>query len=411
MVLMQMHLRGFSQQTIPALFQGRSGSETCNLTAAKDIHLFTDQGRRMLDATAGNWRTNLGHADPYVSESIRWAVNLPLADRLDGQFRDLRDRLTRFVGPPCQLVFAESESHALIKALKIAAAYHRARKQGGRSLVIAANRSLGTGGRVRLVCESFPENSFLVAGRTVAEIEDLIALHGAESIAALLIEPLGAWAGLTVPTRDFCRAVSTLCAQHGILIICDESLSGFGRLGAATAAQRLGIAADILVLGDGLTNGELPLGAVLCREKIAAALHDAGSVRRAATSAAIGLDWRPDRATVAAALGTMLRHEELDLVGRVRELESYWSDCLESLAEAPMVTAVRSFGLAGAIELAPRPGTVGSRGQRLFQRCMEHGLLIDLRDDTALLAPPLIVTQDQIDDVIEKLSAGLRKLA
>ena len=237
-----------------------------------------------------------------------------------------------------------------------------------------------------------------------------MALHGAETIAAVIVEPLAGSTGVLVPPKGYLERLRAICDRHGILLIFDEVITAFGRLGTATAAERFGVTPDIITLAKGITNAAVPMGAVACRRGIYDAVTGAQG-EAAGIELFHGYTYSSHPLACAAALATLDLYRDEDLFGRARQLEGHWEAAVHDLAGEPHVIDVRNLGLVAGIELTPRPGAPGVRAQELFRSLFDTGLLVRATADIIALSPPLIVDTEQIDTMVAMLRAALRKLA
>lgn len=339
--------------------------------------------RKMFDATADDGRAGAGPRSPRIAATMG---QKRLAD-----VRVLQQRVGALLPTGLRdISFAASAAQALSNARKLARTYQAARKQAGRIHV--------------LICSGPPQSDYpraaldetdIFTGPALGDITTHLAALGPERVAALLVEPLNLFGGLLPPCSGYLRDMQRLAERAGVLLIFDETVTGLGRLGAATAAGRLHVTPDILVLGETLTNGVTPLGVLAMRAEFRGLL----------TQGAV-----PTPSAVTAALETLQIYDDEHLFQRAADLEPYWQYSVTCLADAPTVAEVRGIGLATAIALKPKPGAPGTRGRMLFQRCLDHGVCTRVCGDTLLLTPPLTISKDQIDDIIEKISAALRKI-
>lgn len=409
------------------------------LASAKDMHYFTPEGREILDGTAGLWCVNAGHARAKIVQAIQkqaavldygpsFQLGHPLAfefaHRLSAILPDGLDRI----------FFANSGSEAVDTALKIALAYQRAAGQGTRTRLIGRERGyhgvgfggLSVGGLVnnRRSFVQLPgvahlphtlsiENAAYSKGQPVwgahlaDELERIVALNGAETIAAVIVEPLAGSAGVLVPPIGYLERLLEITSKHGILLIFDEVITAFGRLGAATASERFGITPDIITMAKGLTNAAVPMGAVAARREIYDTIID---------SAAPGIElfhgytYSGHPLACAAGLATLDVYAEEGLFARARGLEVAWQEAVHSLRGVQHVIDIRNFGLVAAIELAPRADAPGDRGMECFHACFDRGLLVRVTGDVIALSPPLIVERAQIDFIVDTLGSVLKAL-
>ena len=412
------------------------------LAAAKDMHYTTADGRRVLDGTAGLWCVNAGHCrEPIVhaiqAEAARldyapgFQMGHPLAFRL-------AERLVAMA--PAGLdhaFFTNSGSEAVDTALKIALAYHRARGEPGRVRFVGRLRGyhgVGFGGisvggietnRAAFAGQLLPHVSHLphthdparnafsrgqpAHGAELADaLLDVIAEHGASTIAAVVVEPLAGSTGVLPPPVGYLERLRAICDAHGILLVFDEVITGFGRLGAAFAADRFGVTPDLLTVAKGLTNGAVPMGAALVRGAIHDAVLDG-------TPAGIeffhGYTYSGHPLACAAGLATLDLYAAEGLFARAAALAPYWEDAVHALRGRPHVVDVRSLGLVAGIELEPRPGEPGARAAEVFRACFEQGLLVRVTGDVIALSPPLVVERAHMDEMCDAIARVLRAVA
>jgi beta-alanine--pyruvate transaminase len=330
--------------------------------------------------------------------------------------------------------FCNSGSEAVDSALKIALAYQRAVGQGTRTRFIGRERGyhgvgfggISVGGMVanrRTFGPLLPGVDHLRhthgasapftrgQGETGADLADdlerLVALHGAETIAAVIVEPVAGSTGVLVPPKGYLERLREIATRHGILLIFDEVITGFGRLGAATAAEYFGVTPDLMSLAKGITNASVPMGAV------AAAAHVyEGVVNNAPAGIELfhGYTYSGHPLAAAAGLATLEVYAEEALFARAASLAPYWEDAVHSLKGAPHVIDIRNLGLVGAVELEPRDGAPGARAAEVFQRCFEKGVLVRYTGETIALSPPLIIDNSQIDEVVGILGEVIAKV-
>ncbi len=413
------------------------------LVAAQDMHYTSADGRRILDGTAGLWCVNAGHGREPIVRAIQlqaatldfaptFQMGHPLAFQLAARVAGLMpEGLDR-------VFFTNSGSESVDTALKIALAYWRAKCQGQRTRLIGRERGyhgvgfggISVGGIVtnrRAFGPGLPGTDHLphthdlarnafskgqpAHGADLADrLEAIIALHGADTIAAVIVEPLAGSTGVLVPPVGYLERLRAITAAHGILLIFDEVISGFGRLGAATAAERFGVTPDIICLAKGLTNAAVPMGAVAAARHV----HDA-IVNAPGDAPGIelfhGYTYSAHALACAAGIAAIDLYASEALFERARALEGHWEAALHALKGLPHVIDIRNFGLVAGIELAPRAGAPGARAMDLFRAMFDAGLLIRVTGDIIALSPPLIITADQIDELVTQLAAGLRQLA
>ena len=409
------------------------------LARAQDMHYFTPEGRPILDGTAGLWCVNAGHGRPRIVEAIRAAAGVldyaPSFQLSHPRAFELAQRLTGLLPEGFDhIFFGNSGSEAVDSALKIALAYQRAIGQGARTRLIGREKGYHGVGFGGISVGGLPNNrrAFTLLpgvdhirhtldpaqafsrgqpehGADLADdLERLVGLHGAETIAAVIVEPLAGSAGVLVPPKGYLERLRAICDRHGILLIFDEVITAFGRLGAATASERFGVTPDLITLAKGLTNAAVPMGAVGVTGKV----HDA-VVNHAAAGIELfhGYTYSAHPLAVAAAGAALETYAEEGLFARAAALEPIWEAALHALADAPYVIDIRNLGLVGAIELAPRDSAPGQRGAEMMQACFDAGVLIRVTGDTIALSPPLIVSADQIAEIMAAVRTALGGVA
>jgi len=393
-------------------------------------------GQQVMDGTAGLWCVNAGHGRAEIADAVhRQLMELDYAPPFQlghsGAF-ELAARLARIAPAGLDRVFfTNSGSESVDTALKIAFAYHRARGEGQRTRLIGRERGyhgvgfggISVGGLVNnrrmfptlsgvdhLSQTHLPKlNSFSVGmpehGAELAdELERLTMLHGGETIAAVVVEPVVGSGGVLPPPKGYLERLRAICDKHGILLIFDEVITGYGRVGAAFASQRLGVVPDIMTTAKGVTNGVLPMGAVFVKREI----HDAfmqGPPE--AIEFFHGYTYSGHPVACAAGLATLDIYEREGLLTRSLELEDVWAKSIHALRDSPHVTDIRNFGLMGAIDLAPRSGAPGARGYATLLGALSRGALVRASGDTIAFSPPLIVSADQITELFDTVGKVL----
>ena len=408
--------------------------------AAKDMHYTTADGRQVLDGTAGLWCCNAGHGRPKITEAIqKQAAELDYAPAFQmghpAAF-ELASRLVQLTPQGIDHVFfANSGSEAVDSALKIALAYHRARGEGQRFRLIGRERGyhgVGFGGisvggivsnrkmfgtlltgvdHIRHT-HDLSRNAFSRGlpehGAEYAEdLERVIALHDPSTIAAVIIEPIAGSTGVLLPPKGYLERIRAICDKHGILLIFDEVITGFGRLGAPFAADYFGVTPDMMTVAKGITSGVIPMGAVFAKKEI----YDAFMTGPEHLIELFhGYTYSANPVACAAALGTLDTYTEEGLLTRAADLASYWEDAVHSLKGLPHVIDIRNLGLIGAVELEPIAGQPTKRAFSAFLKAYEKGLLIRTTGDIIALSPPLIISKAQIDELITTLGDVLKTL-
>ncbi|HUP95389.1 MAG TPA: aspartate aminotransferase family protein [Burkholderiales bacterium] len=411
------------------------------LVSARDMHFVADDGRKILDGTSGLWCSNAGHCRPQITEAIRrQAGELDYSPGFQmghpGPFKVAERLKAMLPGDLDYSFFTNSGSESVDTALKIALAYHRARGEGTRRWLIGRERgyhganfggiSVGGipanrktfGSLVSNVdhlahTHNLSENSFsrgqpAWGAHLADELENrIVALHDASNIAAVIVEPMAGSAGVLIPPQGYLERLRAICDKHGILLIFDEVITGFGRLGASFATTLFGVVPDIICLAKGLTNAAVPMGAVAVRK------HIYEDMMAAAPENTIelfhGYTYSGHPLACAAALATLELFEEEALFDRARELAPYFEQAVHSLRELPHVIDVRNLGLVAGIELEPMAGKPTARAFEAFLRCFEKGVLVRTTADIIALSPPLIISKEQIDELVGTIADVLRE--
>ncbi len=405
------------------------------LASADGMHYTASDGRTVLDGTAGLWCVNAGHNRRPIVEAIQhaaatldFAPSFNLGHPLGFEAATaLAAILPEGLG---RIFFVNSGSEAVDTALKIAIAYQRAIGQGTRTRLIGRERGyhgvgfggISVGGIVNnrrvwpglpgvdhMRHTHLPENAFShgqpAHGADLADdLERLVALHGAETIAAVIVEPMAGSTGVLIPPQGYLQRLRDIATKHGILLIFDEVISGFGRLGAATAAELFGVTPDLMTLAKGLTNAAVPMGAVAASETVHAAVVDGAP---AGIELFHGYTYSGHPLAAAAAIATIKLYHDEGLFARAAALAPQWQAALHSLHGKPHVIDIRNLGLVGGIELACRPGAPGARAMQLFRKLFDTGLLVRVTGDIVALSPPLIVSEAQIDEIAERIGTAL----
>jgi beta-alanine--pyruvate transaminase len=412
------------------------------LARAEGMSYFTPEGREVLDATAGLWCCNAGHGRREITEAIqRQAAVLDFAPTFQLGHPlafEAAARLAEILPEGLDRIFwTNSGSESADTALKIALAYHKARGEGGRTRLIGRERGyhgVGFGGmsvggigpnRKQFGGALLPHVDHLPHTHGIEEnrwsrgqpgegaaradaLESLVALHGAETIAAVMVEPVAGSTGVLVPPRGYLERLRGICAKHGILLIFDEVITGFGRLGTPFGAERLGVVPDIMTMAKGLTNAAVPMGAVAVRDEIYRTVADGSP---GGIELFHGYTYSGHPLAAAAAIATMELHRSEDLPGRARAVEAEWQEAAHAMRGLPHVTDVRDFGLIAGIEMESRPGAAGQRALDVFRRCFDDGVLVRVTGDIVALSPPLIVERPHLDRIFGTLSDAIRAAA
>lgn len=409
------------------------------LESAEGMYYTASDGRQVLDGTAGLWCCNAGHGRREISEAVSkqiakmdFAPTFQMGHPLPFE---LAEKLAAISPEGLNRVFfTNSGSESADTALKIALAYQRAIGQGSRTRLIGrelAYHGVGFGGMsvggmannrrafgpmlpgvdhlphtLDLQRNAFSKGLPQHGVERADELERLVVLHGAENIAAVIVEPMSGSAGVILPPVGYLQRLREITAKHGILLIFDEVITGFGRVGEAFAAQRWGVTPDILTCAKGLTNGAIPMGAVLVADHLFDAFMKGPEN---VIEFFHGYTYSGHPVACAAALATQQIYQQENLFQKAIDLEPYWQEALFSLRDLPNVIDIRTVGLVAGIQFAAHADGVGKRGYEVFRECFEKGLLVRASGDTIALSPALIVEKAEIDQMMELLADGIRK--
>lgn len=411
------------------------------LVSADGMYYQSHDGRKILDGVAGLWCCNAGHNRRKIVEAIQnSAATLDFAPTFQmahPQAFTLASRLTALAPEGIDhAFFCNSGSEAVDSALKIALAYHRARGESSRTRFIGRERGyhgVGFGGISVGGILNNRKNFAMLPGvdhlrhthdparngfsrgqpdhgaEFADELERLVQLHDPSNIAAVIVEPVAGSTGVLLPPKGYLEKLRAICDQHGILLIFDEVITGFGRIGAAFAAQRFGVTPDLITAAKGVTNGSVPMGVVLAQGALYQTII--GSAPEHSIEFFHGYTYSAHPLACAAALATLETYDEEGLFERVTTIEDHWQERLHALKPIATIVDLRNLGLIGAVELAPRPGAPGRRAYDAFVRCFERGLLVRVTGDIIALSPPLIIEPDQIDQLFDILEQVLRETA
>jgi beta-alanine--pyruvate transaminase len=412
------------------------------LARAEGMHYWTPDGRQVIDGVAGLWCVNAGHGRreiaTAVAEQLTTMEYAPTFQMGHPIAFELASRLAELSPPGLDRVFfTNSGSESVDTALKIAIAYQRARGLAGKTRLIGREKGyhgVGFGGvsvggmvnnRKAFSSVMLPgvdhlphtldieHNAFSRGlpqwGKHLAdELERLIALHDASTIAAVIVEPISGSAGVILPPVGYLKRLREICDKNDILLIFDEVITGFGRTGKPFAAQTFDVTPDLMTTAKGLTNGAIPMGAVFAHRKV----HDAfmqGPERL--VELFHGYTYSAHPAACAAALATLDIYAKEDLLTRAASIAPLWENAVHALKGLPHVIDVRNFGLIGAVELEPRPGKPTARAFDVFLECFERGVMVRQTGETIALSPPLIIEPAHIEKIVEVLSAVIRDTA
>jgi beta-alanine--pyruvate transaminase len=412
------------------------------IARAKGMNYYTPEGRAVLDGTAGLWCTNAGHnRDPIVAAIRAQAAELDYAPAF--QFAhpkafELASRVAALApGALDYVFFTNSGSEAVDTALKIALAYHNVRGEGARTRLIGRERGyhgVGFGGiSVGGIVNNRKFFGTLLAGvdhlpatydrerqafskgepewgaHFADALEHIVALHDASTIAAVIVEPMAGSTGVLPAPKGYLQRLRAICDKYGLLLIFDEVITGFGRLGYAFAAERYGVEPDIMTFAKGITSGSVPMGGVIVRKPIYDAFMRGPEH---AIELFHGYTYSAHPLACAAALATLDLYREEGLFERARSLEPFWADAAMTLRGLPGVLDIRTVGLTAGIDLASRPDAFGRRAYEAMARAFhDESLLIRSTGDTIALTPPLIVSEQEVGEIFEKVARVIRAVA
>jgi beta-alanine--pyruvate transaminase len=409
------------------------------LARAQGMHYWTTDGRQILDGVAGLWCVNAGHGRREITEAVsRQIAEMDYAPPFQmghpGAF-ELANRVVDWLPEGLNHVFfTNSGSESVDTALKIALAYQRARGEGTRTRFIGRERGyhgvgfggISVGGMVNnrkwfgsqlpgvdhlphthdLAHNAYSRGEPEWGAHLADELERIVALHDASTIAAVIVEPVAGSTGVLLPPKGYLGRLREICSRHGILLIFDEVITGFGRLGAPFAADYFGVVPDMITMAKGLTNGAVPMGAVAARSDIYQAFMQGPDN---AIELFHGYTYSAHPVACAAGNATQEIYRRDGQLTRAAELADYWADAVHSLKGLPHVIDLRNLGLIGAVELEPIQGRPGARAFDAFLRAFEKGILIRVTGDIIALSPPLIIERPQVDELFGRLAEVLRE--
>ena len=409
------------------------------VVSAKDMHYTSDDGRQILDGISGLWCVSAGHRRQPIIDAVKAQL-----DELDyiaafqmahpKVFMAARKIVERAPAGLEHVFFTNSGSEAVDTALKIALAYWRAKGEGHRTVLVGRERGyhgVGFGGisvggippnrkvygsmlpRVDHLRHTFvPEHHAFVRGEPewgahlADELADrIVPLHDPSNVAAVIVEPVACSAGVFIPPKGYLKKLREICTKHGILLIFDEVITGFGRLGKNFAADYFDVVPDMITFAKNVTNATVPLGGVIVKKEIYDALMQGPEH---VIELFHGYTYSGHPLATAAALATLDLYRDEELFDRVTSLAPYIENAVHSLRETPNVVSIRNIGLIGAVELAPRAGAPGKRGYETFIECYKRGVLTRVSGDNLMLAPPFISERTHIDQMVETLGAAIR---
>lgn len=409
------------------------------MVRARDMYYEDSNGNRLMDGSAGLWCVNAGHYRESIAEAIQAQLKeLDFAHSFNAghpaAFNYAERLVAHFPDPLNHVFFTNSGSESVDTALKIALAYQKLRGQGSRTRLIGREKGyhgMGFGGvsvgglvknrqaygallpgvdHLRHTLEQernafsrgLPEHGVEFA----EDLERIVQLHGADTIAAVIVEPVAGAGGVILPAKGYLERLREICTQHGILLIFDEVITGFGRLGAMSAAEKFGVIPDIITTAKGITNATFPMGGVFVTSEIYQTFMSSGD---GGVEFAHGYTYSGHPVACAAGMATLDIYESEGLFDRVNAMGDHWMDSLLSLKDEPNVIDVRCLPLIGAVEVAARDGAPMERGGEIARRCYEKGLFARNIGDSIVLSPPLIISETQISEIVGIIAESIRE--
>jgi beta-alanine--pyruvate transaminase len=398
---------------------------------AEGVHYYTPDGRAVLDGASGLFTTPIGHGRREIAEAVyKQLLELDFVSsfqRSHPKAFEAADAVARLTPEGIDKVFfCSSGSEAVDTAMKIALAYHRARGQSSRTMFVSRERAyhgVGFGGvalsglvnnrrtfgpglpntvhmRHTHGSERFVKGEPEQGADLAEDLLRLINLHGAENIAACIVEPIAGSTGILVPPKGYLKRLREICSAHGVLLVFDEVITGFGRTGRAFASQSFGVKPDVITMAKAITNGVQPMSAVAVDNFIYKAIVEDSPNPKAANEFFHGYTWSAHPAACAAAIATIEIYEKERLFERANQMSAYFLEGMFSLKDIPIVTDIRGYGMAGGLDVAPSQ-IPGERGHTLQKKLYDNGLHVKTTGDTAIMAPPFVMTTDHIDQMID----------
>jgi beta-alanine--pyruvate transaminase len=407
------------------------------LARAEGMYYWTTDGQKILDGVAGLWCVNAGHGRKSIADAVaRQLMEMDYASSFQlghpAAF-EMAAALTAAAPPGFDYAFfTNSGSESVDSALKIALAYHRARGDGTRVRFVGRDRSyhgvgfggvsVGGIGKHRVAFgnllqhvshlpatydrsqQAYSHHQPAWGAHLADELERIVKLHDASTIAAVIVEPVAGSTGVLPPPKGYLERLRAICDTHGILLIFDEVITGFGRLGTMFAAEHYGVMPDMITCAKGLTNGTIPMGAVLAKP----AIYEAVTASSASgPELSHGYTYSGHPVACAAGLAALEIYRSEGLYQRSAEMAPYWEQAVHSLKGRPHVVDIRNAGLLAAVELEAVPGEVGKFAQEAHARCFEAGVMVRAVGESVVMSPPLVIERAQVDEIVGSLSEAL----
>lgn len=412
------------------------------MVSAKGVHYTDDHGRTLFDGASGLWTSPLGHGDPRIIEAIQkqYAVMdyVPAFQMAGSETFRLAKRITQYAPKDLgKVFFVNSGSEAVDTALKIALAYHRAMGHASRMRMIGRERAyhggcvggISVGGiptnrkmfgammmpgvdhlphTLNLSQMAFSRGQPTWGAHLADELERLVLLHDASNIAAVILEPMQGSTGVIVPPVGYLEKIREICTKHGILLIFDEVITGFGRLAANFGADRFGVKPDLITFAKAITNGVIPMGGVIVRDDIYEAITGIGGQEQF-IEFFHGFTYSGHPIATAAAHACLDIFETDDIMARTKILETVLENAVHALKGTPGILDIRNCGVSAAFDLEPIAGKPGLRGMQVLESCIEHGILVRITGDTIAMAPPFVATPVQVQSLVEIFGQVIKK--
>lgn len=410
---------------------------------AKGMYYTTVDDRQVIDAVAGLWCVNAGHGRQEIIDAVTQQMSemdyAPTFQMGHPLAFEAATRLAQIMPESMdRIFFTNSGSESVDTALKIALAYHRARGEGQRTRLIGRERGyhgVGFGGisvggivpnRKAFSANMIPGVDHMPAtlniekaayshgqpawgGHLADELEKIVALHDASTIAAVIVEPVSGSAGVLLPPQGYLKRLREICTKHGILLIFDEVITGFGRLGKATASEFFGVKPDLIAMAKAINNAAIPMGAVAAHRDIHDAIVHGGPAN--AIELFHGYTYSAHPAAAAACIATQDIYEREALFERAAAMAPKFEAAIHSLKGEPHVKDIRNLGMVGGVELESREGAPGTRAYDAFLKCFQNGVMVRFTGDILAFSPPLIIEESHIDEIFETVRKAIREVA
>ena len=407
---------------------------------AKGMYYTTVDDREVIDAVAGLWCVNAGHGRDEIANAVANQISqMDFAPTFQMGHPLAFEAATRVaeVMPAGmdRIFFANSGSEAVDSALKIALAYHRARGEGQRTRLIGRERGyhgVGFGGisvggivanrkafsanlipgvdhmpaTLSIENAAFSRGQPAWGGHLADELERILNLHDPSTVAAVIVEPVAGSAGVLIPPQGYLQRLREICSKHGILLIFDEVITGFGRLGKATASEYFGVTPDLLTMAKAINNAAIPMGAVAAKREIYDTIVNTGPAN--GIELFHGYTYSAHPVAAAACLAAQDIYEREALFERAAQMAPKFEAAIHSLKGEPFVKDIRNLGLVGGVELETREGQPGVRAYEAFLHCFKNGVMVRFTGDILAFSPPLIVEESHIDQIFTTVRNALR---